>query len=103
MPGLDSDVFWGDPDKPPPDWRDHPIPDAHEDDDEYSEDATPERRKWVHELAGFDPYEDDETEDEPADTNEPSADTAPLHETAPETASDRLARKAAELWSKDYP
>ncbi|MGH7138878.1 MAG: hypothetical protein ACREHD_24290, partial [Pirellulales bacterium] len=33
------------------------LPDADEDDDEYSEDPTPERRKWVAGVLGFDPME----------------------------------------------
>lgn len=73
MPGMDGDVYWGDPDKPPPDWRKHPIPDADEDDDSYSEDATPERKRWVHNVVGFDPAEldDDDESDDVGETNEP--------------------------------
>lgn len=101
MPGMNADVFWGDPDEPPPDWREHPVPDAHEDDgDNYSEDATPERKKWVRELIGFDPHENDDDEDD-----DDGDETSQMHESASDAsqAFGRLARKATEMWREEYP
>ncbi len=56
IPGLKSDVCFGDPDKPLPDWREV-LPEETGDDDEPSEDE----RKAVHSMLGFDPSELDDS------------------------------------------
>ncbi|HQU43098.1 MAG TPA: hypothetical protein PK867_09805 [Pirellulales bacterium] len=73
MPGMNADVYWGDPDKPDPDWRDHPIPDADEDDDSYSEDATRGRKAWVCGVLGVDPSFLDDASDGDDDDEEDAA------------------------------
>jgi hypothetical protein len=53
FPAMLGEVFWGDPDKPLPNWREHPWPDGDEDDPEDWP-LTPEQRKRLAEITGID-------------------------------------------------
>ncbi len=50
IPGLDADVYFGDAERPPPNWRKE-LPEDESDDDE----PTPQERADVIEMIGFDP------------------------------------------------
>lgn len=52
VPGLPADVFFGDAEAPPRDWREV-LPD----DDREPEDQTPEEREAVWGMLGFRPEE----------------------------------------------
>lgn len=59
LPNLDADVFFGDAEKPLPNWRHWDEPS--DDDDE----PTPEDRKAVVAVLGFDPNEIEGYEPQP--------------------------------------
>lgn len=62
VPGLPSDVYFGDAVRNLPDWRKHPQGTSHDDD----ADATPDEKKAVKAMLGFDPREiDDEATPKP--------------------------------------
>lgn len=56
IPGMLGDVYWGDPGKPLPNWREHPRPDGDEDDDDDRE-LTDEERVHLIGLLGVDSRE----------------------------------------------
>ena len=71
LPGLDADVFFGDPGKPLPDWRaETPDDEGDEDDDD---EPTTDQLKAVHGMLGFDPNEIDDVK--LSDVQEGSAET----------------------------
>lgn len=53
IPGLDADVYFGDPRLPLPDWREE-LPDADADEDALS----PEERTAIIGMIGFDPLDE---------------------------------------------
>jgi hypothetical protein len=57
VPGLDADVYFGEPSKPLPDWRG-------EGETEDTDEASPEDRAAVKGVLGFDPHEIDEPDAE---------------------------------------
>ena len=59
--GMTGDVFWGDPEKPEPDWRDQKDPDDRISDDD---DPKPIGRNFLIASLGFDPSENDDDEDD---------------------------------------
>ncbi|HQU46310.1 MAG TPA: hypothetical protein PK867_26120 [Pirellulales bacterium] len=77
MPGQLGEVFWGDPDKPLPNWREHPRPDGDEDDPE-DRPLTPEQRKHLAAITGLDSAElfgsDGESEGSDDDDDDDEAD-----------------------------
>lgn len=86
--GLKSDVFFGSAAKPLPNWRESEETDEDED----------SPQPGVAEMLGFDPSELDESE-----TAETSLHESASPATIPETPAERLARRAAEIWSEEYP
>jgi hypothetical protein len=57
IPGLDIDVFFGEPEKELPDWRES-VDESEEDSDELTE----EEREALIGILGFDPRENDDVE-----------------------------------------
>ena len=64
LPGIDADVYFGDTEKPLPDWRAE-VP---ENEDADADDDSPENRAGVSAILGFDPAEIEEESPEPPST-----------------------------------
>jgi hypothetical protein len=93
-----GEVFYGEPEKPLPNWREHPRPDGDDDEDRP---RTEEEQQSLIGMLGFDYRELD-------DGGEPEVTESALHESAPpatipETPAQRLARRAEEIWREEYP
>ena len=55
LPEMNGDVYWGDPDKPLPDWR------KEDDNDEDDDEPEPLDREYLTSVLGFDPFEEEES------------------------------------------
>jgi hypothetical protein len=59
IPDLPADVYFGDPDKPLPNWREVLADDASEDDEDDDE-LSDDERATLMSMLGFDPQELDD-------------------------------------------
>lgn len=89
LPGMISDVFFGDAERPLPDWRASAAPPEGDEDDT----PTPEEAKAVAAILGFDPAGDPAGDQDGADA--PAALSLDGEEGRPSLADEALARGAA--------
>ena len=57
IPGLDADIFFGDPDDQPDEMD---FPTTEEEDQDEDTEMSPEEKKWLEGILGFSPDELDE-------------------------------------------
>ena len=67
IPGLNGDVYFGDPEKPLPDWR---AEIGEEDEDDDDDDTSEEQLAAVKAMLGFDPAELNDEPEEPEEEDD---------------------------------